>query len=112
MPLPPQTTEDPDRLGTGTILVSPKATMGNYFNWQSGDRAASVGSIEAEKMLEGAIGELTEALKQGIDVFVEHLPDPANGYIEPFPQIKQRTGLRQSSRTLRIDDLSCNDIFA
>lgn len=61
------------------ILVSPKATMGNYFNWQSGDRAAAVGSIEAEKMLEGAVGELTEALKQGIDVFVEHLPDPANG---------------------------------
>jgi serine/threonine protein kinase len=61
------------------ILVSPKATTGNYFNWESGDRAAAVGSIEAEKMLEDAIGELTEALKQGVDVFVERLPDPANG---------------------------------
>jgi hypothetical protein len=61
------------------LLVSPRATMGNYFNWQSGDRAAAVGSIEAEKMLEDAVGELSEALKQGIDVFVEHLPDPTSG---------------------------------
>jgi serine/threonine protein kinase len=61
------------------LLVSPKATMGNYLNWQSGDRAAAVGSIEAEKMIENAVGELSGALKQGIDVFVEHLPDPASG---------------------------------
>ena len=61
------------------VLVSPKATMGNYFTWESGDRSAAVGSIEAEKMLEDALGELSEALKQGIDVFVEHLPDPADG---------------------------------
>jgi hypothetical protein len=61
------------------VLVSPKATMGSYFAWQSGNRSATVGSIEAEQMLEGAIGELSEALKQGIDVFVEHLPDPARG---------------------------------
>ncbi|MGH9093291.1 MAG: hypothetical protein ACRDZR_18210, partial [Acidimicrobiales bacterium] len=61
------------------ILVSPKATMGNYFTWESGDRSATVGSIETEKMLEDAISELSEALKQGIDVFVERLPDPANG---------------------------------
>ena len=60
------------------LLVSPKATMGNYFNWQSGDRAAAAGSIEAEKMLEDAVGELSEALKQGIEVFVERLPDPAD----------------------------------
>ena len=61
------------------VLVSPKATMGNYFAWESGDRTATVGSIEAEKLLEDAVSELTEALKQGIDVFVEHLPDPADG---------------------------------
>jgi hypothetical protein len=61
------------------VLVSPKATMGNYFIWQSGDRSAAVGSIEAEQMLEDALGELSEALKQGIDVFVERMPDPANG---------------------------------
>jgi hypothetical protein len=60
------------------VLVSPKATMGNYFTWGSGNRTATVGSIEAEQLLEDAVSELTEALKQGIDVFVEHLPDPAD----------------------------------
>ena len=53
--------------------------MGNYFTWESGDRTAAVGSIDAEKMLQDALGELSEALKQGIDVFVKHLPYPANG---------------------------------
>jgi hypothetical protein len=61
------------------VLVSAKAAMGNYFGWEAGDRAAVVGSIEAEKMLNDALGELMEALRQGIDVFVEGLPDPANG---------------------------------
>jgi hypothetical protein len=48
-------------------------------NWQSGDRSAAVGSIEAEQMLEDALGELSEALKQGTDVFVKRLPDPGHG---------------------------------
>ena len=61
------------------ILVSPKATMGSYFTWESGDRSAAVGSIEAEKVLQDTFGELCEALKQGIDVFVERMPDPATG---------------------------------
>jgi serine/threonine protein kinase len=61
------------------VLVSPKATMGSYFAWESGDRAAAAGSIEAEQMLGDAVGELSEALKQGIDVFVDSLPDPATG---------------------------------
>ena len=61
------------------VLVSPKGTMGSYFSWESGDRAAGVGGIEAEQMLTDAVGELSEALMQGIDVFVEHLPDPATG---------------------------------
>jgi hypothetical protein len=61
------------------VLVGPKATMGNYFSWESGDRTAAVGSIEAETMVEGAVSELTEALKRGIDVFVERLPDSTGG---------------------------------
>jgi serine/threonine protein kinase len=61
------------------VLVGPKATMGNYFSWESGDRTAAVGSIGAEKMLEGAVSELTEALKQSIDVLVERLPDSTDG---------------------------------
>ena len=60
------------------VLVGPEGAMGNYFNWQSRDREAVVGSIEAEKMLDDAVSELGDALKQGIDVFAEHLPDPAD----------------------------------
>ncbi len=30
-------------------------------------------------MLGDAVGELSQALKQGVDVFVERLPDPDNG---------------------------------
>jgi serine/threonine protein kinase len=61
------------------IFVGPKSATGNDFSWESGDRSAAVGSIEAEQMLEDAIGGLSEALKQGIDVFVERMPDPASG---------------------------------
>ncbi len=53
--------------------------MGSYFDWQSGDRSAPVGSAEAEKMLEDAVRELSDALRQGIDVFIEHLPAADNG---------------------------------
>jgi hypothetical protein len=38
--------------------------------------SAPVGSVEAEKMLEDGIRELTDALKRGVEVFVEKLPDP------------------------------------
>ncbi len=60
------------------ILVAPKGTMGSYFDWQSGDGSALAGSAEAEKLLEDAVRELTDALRKGIDVFIEHLPAAGN----------------------------------
>jgi hypothetical protein len=60
------------------IHVGPVGVMGTYFDWQSEERSASVGSVEAEKILEDGIRELSEALKQGVDVFVEHLPASRN----------------------------------
>jgi hypothetical protein len=48
--------------------------MGNYFAWESGERSAPVGSVEAEKMLEDAVNELSDALGEGVDAFVEHVP--------------------------------------
>jgi len=36
--------------------------------------SAPVGSVEAEKLLETGVSELSAALKQGIDIFVENLP--------------------------------------
>ena len=37
--------------------------------------SAMVGTVEAEQMLDDGVLELVEQLQQGIDVFVEHLPD-------------------------------------
>jgi len=58
------------------VYVGPEGTMGSDFHWQSSDRSAPAGSVEAEKMLEDGISELTEALKAGIDVLVDKQPDP------------------------------------
>jgi hypothetical protein len=56
------------------IFVGPQKVMGSFFNWQSPDMSAPVGSVEMEKMLQDGIAELSQNLKQGVDVFVEHLP--------------------------------------
>jgi serine/threonine protein kinase len=61
------------------VLVGPEGTMGSYFDWQLEEMSAPVGSVEAEKMLEDAVRELSDALRQGVDVFVEHLPPADNG---------------------------------
>jgi serine/threonine protein kinase len=60
------------------VLVAPYKTMGNYFAWQSGERSAQVGGAEAEKMLEDAVRDLTEALTQAVNVFIEHVPGAAD----------------------------------
>ena len=57
------------------VHVGPEKTMGSFFDWQSPDVSAPVGSIEMERMLQDGIAELAQGLKQGVDVFVEHLPD-------------------------------------
>jgi hypothetical protein len=58
------------------VHVGPQGVMGSDFDWTLGEMSAPIGSVEAEKMLEDGIRELTDALKCGIDVFVEKLPDP------------------------------------
>jgi serine/threonine protein kinase len=57
------------------VFVGPEGVMGTYFDSQLEVRSAPVGSVEAEKMLEDGISDLSEALKTGIDVFVEKQPD-------------------------------------
>lgn len=56
------------------IFVGPQKVMESFFNWQSPDMSAPVGSVEMEKILQDGIVELSENLEQGVDVFVEHLP--------------------------------------
>ncbi len=48
--------------------------MGTYFDSKLEIRSAPVGSVEAEKMLDDGIRDLSSALKTGIDVFVEKQP--------------------------------------
>lgn len=57
------------------VHVGPEKTMGAFYDWRSDDMAAPVGSIELEKLLQDGTTQLSRGLKEGIDVFVEHLPD-------------------------------------
>jgi serine/threonine protein kinase len=57
------------------VHVGPQGVSGSDFHWQSSQNIAPVGSLEAEKMLDHGIQELTEALKQGVEVFVDRLPE-------------------------------------
>lgn len=57
------------------VLVGPEGVFGTDYRWQAKTRSAPVGSVEAEKMLEDGVKELAEALADGIEVFVEKLPD-------------------------------------
>lgn len=58
------------------VHVGPEGVMGNAFYWQMQERSAPAGTVEVEKMLEDALHELSDALRKGIDVFVDQLPDP------------------------------------
>jgi hypothetical protein len=54
--------------------VSREKTTGTFFDWQSPDLSAPVGSVESEKMLQEGVAELAQGLQQGVEAFVEHLP--------------------------------------
>jgi len=56
------------------VHVGPEKTMGSFFDWQSADLSAPVGSVELEKALKDGVAELRQFLKQGVEVFVERLP--------------------------------------
>jgi hypothetical protein len=65
----------------GTLLLHLMVDVGllnaapSMFHWASEHLAAPVGSVESERMLEQGIDQLAEATKQGLDVFVDQLPD-------------------------------------
>jgi hypothetical protein len=65
---------DGDLLLRMWVFVGRMKGMGSFFNWQSPDMSAPVGSVEMENMLQDGIAQLSQNLKQGVDVFVEHLP--------------------------------------
>jgi hypothetical protein len=57
------------------VHVGPEGVMGTYFDSQLEIRSAPVGSVEADKMLEDGVRDLSDALKTAVDVFVERQPD-------------------------------------
>ena len=58
------------------VHVGPEGVAGGYyFDWQPQYESVPVGSIEAEKLLEDGIRELSGALKKGVNAFVDHLPE-------------------------------------
>jgi hypothetical protein len=57
------------------VDVGPEGVMGTDYNWHRPVASAPVGTVEAERMLEEGAHELTDALKDGIAVLVDKLPD-------------------------------------
>jgi hypothetical protein len=56
------------------VHVGREKTMGSFFDWQSPDMSAPVGSVEMEKMLQDGVADLAAGLRQGVEAFVEHIP--------------------------------------
>jgi hypothetical protein len=61
------------------VDVGLEGVMQTSFNWNRPVASAPVGSVEAERMLEDGVRDLADSLREGIDVFVEQLPDAGEG---------------------------------
>lgn len=61
------------------VHVGPDGVMATHYNWHRPVASAPVGTVEAEQMLEDGVRELADALRDGIEVFVDQLPDASSG---------------------------------
>jgi len=61
------------------VDVGPEGVMGTDYNWHRPVASAPVGTVEAERMLEAGAQELRDALKEGVGVLVDKLPDASSG---------------------------------
>lgn len=57
------------------VDVGREGVMGSRFNWNRPMASAAAGTIEAAQMIDDAVRDLVAALAEGIDVFVDRLPD-------------------------------------
>ena len=57
------------------VQVGPEGIMGIDFDGRLKPRSAPVGSVEAEKMFEDGVRDLSAALQEGVEVFVEKQPE-------------------------------------
>lgn len=61
------------------VDVGPDGVMATNYNWHRPVTSAPVGTVQAEEMLEHGVRELTDALREGIEVFVDQIPDASTG---------------------------------
>lgn len=61
------------------VDVGPDGVMATNYNWHRPVTSAPVGTVEAEQMLQHGVRELTDALREGIEVFVDQMPDASTG---------------------------------
>lgn len=54
------------------VDVGYEGVMQTEYHWRSEERTAPVRGIQAEKMLEDGVAELTDKLKEGMEAFVRH----------------------------------------
>jgi hypothetical protein len=66
--------EDGELLIGAYVMVHFEKVLGVDFDWQSGDRLAPAGSIDAERAIQQLVGELANALDKAIAVFAEKVP--------------------------------------
>jgi len=57
------------------VDVGNPEVSGHVFNWHSQDHKAAVGSVQADVMLQEAIDETARKLTEGLEAFVESLPE-------------------------------------
>ncbi len=57
------------------VHVGPDGVMGSDYSWRPPSTSSPVGSVEAEQMLQNGVRDLGDALREGIEVLVDRLPD-------------------------------------
>jgi hypothetical protein len=61
------------------VHVGPDGMMGSDYSWHPPAASSPVGSLEAEQMLQDGVRDLGDALREGIEVLVDQLPDTSSG---------------------------------
>lgn len=61
------------------VHVGPDGVMATNYNWHRPVASSPVGTVEAAQMLEDGVRELADAVRDGIEVFVDQLPDTSSG---------------------------------
>jgi hypothetical protein len=68
-------TSDGDLVFHAFIDVGHEGLSGSAFRWEHGTATASVGSVEADRLLEAGVEELQEKLASALEVFVAEAPE-------------------------------------